>query len=633
MHPISTKKICVCLVTLLFLTCVSCKAGTFFLVGDYLNALANKSGIGLSEDIDDNFEKLALWDIVDEEDKSLLDKALDYDFLSKTICKLLAESGDPLTVLRQKGYLSYSDRAKAKVKEEKALAVIDKAVKQLNEPQFEPFFEEEQKQEFHPINEDLAAGDLIYKDDACQIVTKADGEDLSYRPADYEEVFEKLNIETSDYVDFNQAVIVPYGEVLENTSYINEKYELLASNDPHVFTSNGFRVSYSLNTSGIDFHISKNEEGLNAYLDISIHNVKPRLKWLEERNDLKNCFFTLDFNTTEKLGISCGRYKNYRMKFKDLDAKSFKSLLNSLFVPVKEDDEVSIPLCKIKVPIAQIPTAFLNMDLKVKLHASGKSEFVLYNAHKLGFETKGGKIRYINKNDHDLNAIMQASAKAVLGLNMGVETLGFTLADVEVDGGLRGVVRSTLHLFDEDGQLSSSAIELPYSGLEELSEENEDVKVCGDVSLHYLLDLILNTSKSRMNKLGFTQSFSILDEEDQVFGGLHHIENGHFVEKCTRKNRPKIKDLDIKSDRIVLDSYAEVLKIGQTYRVKVKALPEGYREEDLIYTSPKEEIAKTQKGEIIAIAPGSVRIEIKTPDEKHKAYVNILVSTDEVSDH
>ena len=104
MHPISTKKICVCLVTLLFLTCVSCKAGTFFLVGDYLNALANKSGIGLSEDIDDNFEKLALWDIVDEEDKSLLDKALDYDFLSKTICKLLAESGDPLTVLRQKGY-------------------------------------------------------------------------------------------------------------------------------------------------------------------------------------------------------------------------------------------------------------------------------------------------------------------------------------------------------------------------------------------------------------------------------------------------------------------------------------------------------------------------------------------------
>ncbi len=367
------------------------------MVGDYLNALANKSGIGLSEDIDDNFEKLALWDIVDEEDKSLLDKALDYDFLSKTICKLLAESGDPLTVLRQKGYLSYSDRAKAKVKEEKALAVIDKAVKQLNEPQFEPFFEEEQKQEFHPINEDLAAGDLIYKDDACQIVTKADGEDLSYRPADYEEVFEKLNIETSDYVDFNQAVIVPYGEVLENTSYINEKYELLALNDPHVFTSNGFRVSYSLNTSGIDFHISKNEEGLNAYLDISIHNVKPRLKWLEERNDLKNCFFTLDFNTTEKLGISCGRYKNYRMKFKDLDAKSFKSLLNSLFVPVKEDDEVSIPLCKIKVPIAQIPTAFLNMDLKVKLHASGKSEFVLYNAHKLGFETKGGKIRYINK--------------------------------------------------------------------------------------------------------------------------------------------------------------------------------------------------------------------------------------------
>ena len=122
-------------------------------------------------------------------------------------------------------------------------------------------------------------------------------------------------------------------------------------------------------------------------------------------------------------------------------------------------------------------------------------------------------------------------------------------------------------------------------------------------------EVVLHLTGGEYSIVNLKTGLGNIDMEGDPFISKLYVETG--IGDVDISKEAKIKDLDIKSDRIVLDSYAEVLKIGQTYRVKVKALPEGYREEDLIYTSPKEEIAKTQKGEIIAIAPGSVRIEIK----------------------
>ncbi len=83
----------------------------------------------------------------------------------------------------------------------------------------------------------------------------------------------------------------------------------------------------------------------------------------------------------------------------------------------------------------------------------------------------------------------------------------------------------------------------------------------------------------------------------------------------------------VTSTRIVLDSYAEVLKENETYSIAVKALPEGYKLSDLIYSSEDAGIATVSAGQIKAIKPGSVKICVSTSDGKYKAYVNILVST------
>lgn len=621
------KKIGICFAgSLLALCLVSCKAEHSYTIGEFLSSLALKSGIGSGLDVKEDSKALTDWGVPDMESFSYEDP-LTYDLLAKTFVSLLDIEEDGLDCLKREGLIEDGVTAKQHVLKKTAEKIIEETVFRMNHPGLETLYEEELKSEVKTAEDLPEEGDLIKKEDGYHKAVIGE-EGISYVPASYEDVFEELTMQDEEVLDFERATVIPYGETYEDTSYINEYYDLLSYEDPHVFHKDGFRISYSLNSSGVDLHVSKNIKGFNIYFDASVHNVKTALRWKDRKNDLKNCFFALDFKTTEKLGVSTGKYKNYRVRFKDLDASSFQSLLHSLLEPLQEDEEASLPLCKIKVPLKELPGVFIVLDIKIKLYVSGKTEFVLYNSHELGFETKGGKIRYINENTHDLNSILQASGKAVLGIDFAAEAMGMKLANVQLDAGARGAVASTLHYVREDGTLAEESTAVPYSGLCELAQGNPDVLVCGDVSLHYLCDLKFNTAGTQMHKLGLSKTYSLTDEEDQIFGNLHHIENGHFVEKCSRTQKTQIKQMEqVTSDRIVLSSYAEVLHKQDAYTIQVKALPEGYGKSDLLYESEDPSIASVDSGVITANVPGSVRIKVFTADGKYVSYINILVST------
>ncbi len=607
----------------MLVTCVSCKAETAepYKVKDYLDDLSYISGIGISDDFEEDLEDLKEWEIIDEEDESSYEKPLNYDYLSKTVKNLLGEENTD-------EYIPEEYKKKKTISAEEAKEVIHKAVNKMNNRTFEPdvtaMYVQEPKNEF----DELSKGDLLLKDGRYYIITGSDEDNIRYRDAEFEEVFSYLDISDTYEIDFTDAEVTSYGEEESNTAYSNEKFRLLSSSNNHVFNTDGFRISYTLNRSGIDIHLSKDVNGMNVYGDLSINNIKPSFKWTYEENDLKNCFFNIKFNSTEKIGCSTGKYGNYHLKFSDLDSSTFRNLVKSMIQPAKDQVEASLRICRIRTPIPEIPTAFLDLDVLIKLYTSGKAEIDLYNTHSLGFETRDDHIRFINENSHDYDTILQGSAKAAAGINLGLEAASFDLADVELDGGLRGVLKATMHLYDDEGNMSSEASDIAYSTLEEVSKGNSDVKVCGDVSFYWMMDLIINTSKTKMAKLGFSRTFHIMDDDDQVFGNLHHIEDGHFVKSCTRKDRKGIMTMEqVTSTRIVLDSYAEVLKENETYSIAVKALPEGYKLSDLIYSSEDAGIATVSAGQIKAIKPGSVKICVSTSDGKYKAYVNILVMT------
>ena len=605
---------------MIIITCTACKTRPAYLMKDFLNTLAVKSGIGTDEGY---ITELKNWGVKIDEDE--LDKSFNYTDLSKKIAQLIDE-GDDLESLKKKHIIEKKTEGEQIVSKDEGEDVIDKTVAYLNSKDFEPFFDYELKKQLKQPDDELTDGDIVFTDDRYKIIRR-EGEELVYEDAGFDDVFSYFEIADSYYIDFEEAEVIPYGEEYTDTSYVNEKYNLLSSNN-HVFNNEGFRISYTLNKAGIDVHISRNTDGVNIYGDLSLHNVKPVFKWLYEEDDVKNCYFNLSFKTTEKLGASIGRYGNYHLNLKDADASSFKSLISSIIEKQKDEVEATIPICQIRTPIPNIPTAFLNFDVLIKLYVSGKAEVVLYNSHCIGFETRDGNVRFINEAERDLDAIIQASAKAAVGLNVNLEAVRFRIADIELDGGVRALVKSTIHLYDENGDVTSESSDYALSTLEELSDGNPDVKVCGDVSLYYLLDLIINTSRSQMGKYGFSRTFNILDEDNQIFGNLSHIEDGHFVEKCTRNKRPVLVGMnEVKSTRIVLNSYAEVLKQNETFRIEILGLPEGYQEKDLVYESGDTSIATVNSGVIRPVSPGSTKIIVHTSDNKYSAYVNVLVST------
>ena len=629
MHQISNKKLIVCLVSLLIIvTCTSCKTDDPYLVKDYLNYLSIKTGIGDSENINDNFNNLVNWKVVLDSDKELLNNELDYAFLSKSICNLIDEHGNPMDILSDKGWIKITRESK-KVSEQVAKEVIEKATDYINNREFSKKYEFEYTNNVKADINDLNNNDIYYdkeNNEYLKIIETDNG--YKEEPAEFEDVFSYLNIEDTYEIDFNEAEIIPLQEE-EKTGYVNNKFNLLSSKS-HVFNKDGFRISYSVNSSGIDVHVSKKVDKVTVYGDASINSVKPSLKWLYEKGDLKNCYFNVKMNTTSTLGATMGRFANYYLKLKDKDSKSFMDAIKSMVVPKKDYVEAIIPICQIKTPIADIPYVNLNMTIGIKLYASGTVELILYNSHNIGFEVKEGNARFFYEHNDDVDAIVKASGKSAIALNVGVDASKFRLCDVELDGGVKAEVRSTVHLYDTDFNESEEKSDIEYSDLQELSKDNPYVQVCGDVSLYWLVDLLCNTSKSVMYKMGLSKTFHILDEDNQIFGNMHHIEDGHFVKSCTRKKKAAISNQAINintSNKIVLNTYAEVLLVNDLYKIELLSLPTGYSEEDIRYTSSDKTVATVENGQIRALKPGSSKINVHTSDNKYNTYINILVST------
>ncbi|MBR2577482.1 MAG: hypothetical protein IKE38_00995, partial [Erysipelotrichaceae bacterium] len=629
----SKKIICCLAVMTVLVTCGGCKAAEAYPIGDYLSLLAEKAG--LSSDEGDHLESLNKWGVVKDDEMRSPDNDLTYDYLALTIDRLLeGDHEDYYKRIQDKGWIARNRKGSDKADRKTAEEVIDKAVKEINSRTFDSSFSFELNDDIVSMDEYLyyderslvtegehMPGEIIYLENDKVFKKIIDKADDCYVLADpsFAEIFESIELSDSGELDLSNAIDIPYGTLEEDTVlYENLDRNLLATaKKENTFTVNGFRVSYSIGSNSIDAHISRNVKGMNVFFDLAVSGIRPSYKWDYKDGKINEAYFKVDYNSSCELGVSTAKYHNYYLDFKELDASSFLSALKSV---IKEkDDEVAatIRICQIKTPIPEIPTAFFNIDVLAKIYTSGKAEIVLNSTNENGFEVRNGCLRTIGNSDRDIDFIIGGSSRAALGLNFNLEAADHRLMDVEVDGGVRAAVSTTIHLYDDEGKMRSVKSNLPYSAVDDISRENEEVKICGDVSLNLLLDVTLNTSKTLLYKLSLTAKKTILDENAQVFGNKTHIENGTFMSSCTRKDRLKNKDRDIitaDTEKIILERYSAVVKAGESYVIPIKALPEGYSEDDLVYKSSDPAVASVGKGTVKGLKTGSSEIMISTFD-------------------
>lgn len=637
MRQISIKIIKCLLISLLLITCFSCKQKELITKNDYLLLL--KETLGFKED--NTYDDLIAWDILKKEELINLEEYLNYDFLSLTLGRLLNIESDYFKALKEKNYFKNVKKVDY-VNVDQLEKILDKLKKEINNQSFEKKYEYEINKDVVNIDDyslidnclisqnNYSIGDIVFlkNDNEYKEIIAKDEEYYYVKDANYEDIFSRIDIEDTNEINFDDAIIIIDGKTSNEEVYHNLNKELLKLSLSDVFYKNGFRISYNFSGNNIKTHISKNIKGLNVFFDIALSNIKPSYKWKYDDGKIEEAYFKIDYQMTSELGVSKGKYNDYVLDLDNIDKSNIMKFLNSIIKPKENEDDIVIPICEIKVPIPNVPNIYFNIDLLARLYTSGKAEILVTLKNQNGFEIRNGKMRIINDSEKDLDFIIGGTSKATVGLNFNLEAINYRLMDVELDGGIRAAVSTTMHLYDEDGYVESKEINYEYSDVSDLVNNNEKIKICGDVSLNWLLELTLNTDKSLLNKIGVTYHKKILDKDDQIFKNKTHIENGIFMDSCTRRKDKYFKQDKSVNDinKIILEKYAVVINVNNEYILNIKALPNGYQLNDLTYESSDINVAVINSGIVKGLKMGSSKIIVKTKDNKYQAAINVLVS-------
>lgn len=646
MRRLSSRSKIIFLVLLVILSCVGCKSEDEDI---YTKREWSSDLMAMT-----NIEDLDAWGIKIEGE---LDEALLLDDVAGSLAPLLDQkelvnipkdierSKDPsaLALVMAHGIIDQKDeiepqktvdRDEAKIYLSRLRAIIDH--KEFEDEAFVEYQRPITIDESPSLDLDMyEAGEFIYSeaDDKFYEITKENGI-KDKREISFEDVFEKVDIQgTIEDLDLSSAEIEIDGEIIEDDSiYAQDGIERMANFSPSgEFEKGGFKISYAISLNKIHLHVSKKtDRGINVYFDGDIYGIKPSYKWDYEDGTIKEAYLKVDFKTSEEVGMSIGRYKFLYGDFSLLEEP--KDLFNKLkdFMKPKEDIiDTSFTLMKIKLPIANFPLASFDIELKLNIYVSGKVEIAIATDHTVGAEINNGAVRLILDHQEDIDFNIDATASSTLSLSFALSLLK-DLVDVRFNGGIKANVGTTLHMYDSEGHLISTSAKADYDVLE-ASADKDGVYVCADLSLSWILNIELNSEKTLASMFGLSKKFTILDEDDQVLGNKSHIEKGQFVDHCTYKDRASktsMPTVSIKSERISLGSYAMVIR-GPS-KIDIVALPSGYSRSDLRYESEDEAIVSLDAdGSITPLSNGVTKVRVYTADEKHEAYINILVSIDE----
>ena len=236
-------------------------------------------------------------------------------------------------------------------------------------------------------------------------------------------------------------------------------------------------------------------------------------------------------------------------------------------------------------------------------------------------------MRMIHTMDHTNMNRLKANTRAGAGIDVGLNLASLRLMDVSLNAAAEAALKTSLHIYEND-EHKVIPTEVGSDVMDEVLEGNSSILVCSDINADLVLYLKMNSAKSQLGKLGLTKR-SDLAKLSLLPKGKTHLENFQFVSKCTRKDRLKATKLDSLSvsKKIQLVDYSFVVHAGYVKAIGIKALPEGYTKNDLVYTSSNTDIASVDAdGNVSGLQSGSVVVIVATSDKKHSISCNVLVS-------
>ena len=486
----------------------------------------------------------------------------------------------------------------------------------------------------------LQAGQLYYTDQEDLKLWKADEvyEDEEWihavpQPADPLEHISSLQMQGSFEADFSTAEITDLnGKDIIQEAYSfteNTAFRLMAFHEKKkVKEIGGFTVSYETSRDGISIQASKTSAGgMNIYAGLELNGVGVDYKWDIQNKEVKEAYLRICCTAGERLGAERSAGWQKQVNPAGLSKENFLQTVRSALKDGQSDEVLSLPVCRIRFPIPEVPGAAVYCELNLDVSASGRAEISFGQSAVFGMEVRNGSVRPVSSFTNTPKAMIEASTSVLSEIGFALKAAGCRLSDIVIHAGLDSTVISTVHQYDKNGGHTSAVTDLPADLVNEMSSADDGILVCSDIKAGWVSDIDINSTDSACGKLGLSMNIPLLkDAQANVFPKTH-MENFHFVDRCTRTDREKnlpYEELP-ESEQISLSVYSMIMDPGETGTLQVTHIPAGYDASSLRTASQDPSVAAVSGLNIKAVSEGSTVVTVSTSDGKYSIRCTVSV--------
>lgn len=343
----------------------------------------------------------------------------------------------------------------------------------------------------------------------------------------------------------------------------------------------------------------------------------------------------------------------------------------NLKLKADEEGKKTITICSFK--LVDYVVARVDLDIKLKVSASGSIELVVETNHKNGLEFKNNKLRYIQSKGKHVEVSLKGQAEFTGYIGFTLKALGMNLLGGGLEGGIGFEASVTAHMLDShnkrvteiSGGSNAEMINDILSSEQGLSF-NIDNAHTGD--LHF--DVCMEASAYWILRIGVDSDCTVykilkdlglkINLEFEIFGSDNakiwerHYEDWKLVNACTREYEAweaahiteatenpdaQITDgsgsdsdegpsFESSNDEFLdIDTYFINLLVGNSEKIKIAQLPKGYKVSDVKFSSSNTAVATVDaNGKITGVGDGIAEIEVSIPGTEYKVTCTVVVS-------
>lgn len=507
---------------------------------------------------------------------------------------------------------------------------------------------------FEETVEFLDASGSYTPDLAQATITDGSGKVISAASPSYQSNFKTPSVGFADY-NGESLKTNSTGKVSLDFKVDGIKIKGTVSPNSVSFSASGDIVTDK--TKGTKVSVSKSYEIKDIKLDYDY-----KVEWFK----LKYAYAKLDYTTVDKSSLEFSYKKTglFAPSYSNGNGKFPSNFSRAILKDSEAKGAKTIKICSIPLVSVAGNAISFNLDVKLKISVSGKIELVVTTNNTKGIELKNGSVRFIKDETKDVDLTAQAKAEFTLYLGVSFRAVGFNIVGMGIEGGIGVSVTATVHIADSEKHLLDEfslsdgngqvldEVENELNGIsythDELGQINILCETCLDIKTYGILKFTIDSDCVIADLIKISLSHDFINAKNGSIKSLcFHFEDGSRVSQCTRNFKDIEESTDEsttgedssgdsgvikRSNRLDIDSYFTSIDIGETYKITIVELPEGYSESDVVYVSESPEIATVDgSGNVRGVSGGTTMIVLKTSDGKHTANCSINVISEAVS--